>query len=71
MSIVQLLLAVLKMSVADNLTVSDLLKNVLPTDASIVNHEAPKRLVCMSPCELPLMLAVICHPRGRANVLSK
>ena len=68
---VQSLLAVLNISIADSLTVSDLLRNVVPTDASMVNHEAPKRFVCISPCELPLMLAVIIQPFGKENVLSK
>lgn len=58
----QSLLEVLNMSVADSLKVSDLLSNVLPMVASIENQEAPKRLVCMSPCELPFMLAVMDHP---------
>lgn len=71
MFIVQSLLAVLKMSVADSLRVRDLFRNDLPTDASIVNHELPKRLVWISPCDLPLILAVIDHPCGREKVLSK
>ncbi len=69
--IVQSLLEVLNMSVADSFTVSDLSRNVLPADASIVNHVVPKRLVCMSPRVLPLILAVIIQPRGNDNVLSK
>lgn len=68
---VQSLLVVLKMSVAESLTVSDLRINVLPTDASIVKSVAPKRLVCMSPQVCPLILAVMVHPWGRAKVLSK
>lgn len=46
---VQLLQAVLKMSVAESLTVRALLRNVFAMDASIANHVAPKRLVCISP----------------------
>lgn len=68
---VQLLLAVLKRSDTESFTVRDFPRNVFPTDASIVNGLEPKRLVCMSPRELPLMLVVIDHPRDRENVLLK
>ena len=68
---VQSLFAVLRMSVAVSFTVSERLRNVLPTETSIVNQEAQKRLVCMSPPELPLTLAVTIHPCGKERVLSR
>ena len=46
---VQSLLEVLKMSVAERLSVKTLLIRDLDTEASIVSHVPPKRLVCMSP----------------------
>ena len=67
--IVQSLLAVLKMSVAESLTFNDLLKKVFPTEASIINKDFPKRVVRISPPVYPLIFAVINHPQGKETVL--
>lgn len=67
----QSLFRVFNMSVAEILICSEFFNIGLLTEASSVNHEEPKRLVCMSPLVCPLALRVTVKFPGNEITLSR
>lgn len=62
---------VLKMSLPERRSDRVFPRKLFPIEIFMVNGEAAKRLVCISPSLDPVMLTVMFHPRASASVFLK